>query len=119
MVIAFGLVSCDGDASGPAPSLLGTWDLIGFSDAGVQASTTGEAVFRADGTFSIDGTVTFPGEPTDTISVSGTYEQRGDHVDLTIGEETGTWTAEFTDDDVVLTEVEPAPANTISLRRRG
>ncbi len=95
-----------------------TLDLIGFTDAGVAAATTGTAVFRADGTFSIDGTGTFPGEPTEAIAADGTFQQSGNSVELTIGADAGPWTLEFSDSEVVLTEVEPPPANTITLRRR-
>jgi hypothetical protein len=58
-------------------TLVGSWDLIGFTDAGVPDTTSGTAVFRPDGTFEVDGTVTFPGEPPDPILVDGTYHQSG------------------------------------------
>ena len=67
VVVWLGVASCNGGTSESGPSLIGTWDLIGFTDAGVAAATTGTAVFRADGTFSIDGTITFPGEPTEAM----------------------------------------------------
>ncbi len=118
VVAWLGVASCNGGTSEPGPSLIGTWDLIGFTDAGVAAATTGTAVFRADGTFSIDGTITFPGEPTEAIAVDGTFQQSGNSVDLTIGADAATWTLGFSDSEVVLTEVEPPPANTITLRRR-
>ena len=108
--------SCSG-TSEPEGSLVGNWDLLEFSDAGVEATTTGTATFRTDGTFSIAGTVEFPGEPVDTLDVEGTYQVTGSSVDLTIGAETSTWTLEFSDDEVVLTEVASPPANTITLRR--
>ena len=99
-------------------SLIGSWDLIGFSDGGVDAVTTGSAIFGEDGTFTIAGTITFPGEPTDNVSVTGTYEQTGDSVVLIIGQSPSTWALLFSDSDVVLTEVEPPPANTLTLRRQ-
>lgn len=110
--------TCGDDATEPKPSLVGTWDFIGFSDAGVEAQTTGTAIFRSDGTFSIAGTITFPGGMSVDVNVDGTYEQSGNGVDLTIGEDISTWTLAFTGDRVVFTEVEAPPANTITLRRR-
>ena len=111
---------CSSDTSEPKapPSLQGTWDLIGFTDAGMAAVTTGVAEFRANATFSIDGTVTFPGEPTDTIAVAGTYLQSSGAVDLTIDQTKTTWILDFSGDQVTLTESEPPPANTMTLRRR-
>jgi hypothetical protein len=107
-----------GDTAGPSPSLVGSWEFVGFSDAGVQASTTGSVVFRADETFSWEGTVTFPGEPLDSIVVSGTYHQDGSDLVLTIGTDPIThWRITVSADVVVLIAVEPPPANTISLRR--
>jgi hypothetical protein len=54
--------------------MAGAWDLIGYSDHGVSGVTTGSATFLHDGTFFILGTVTYPGEPTDSLDISGTYQ---------------------------------------------
>ena len=118
--LTLAVLSCGGsDSSGPSVSLVGQWDFIGFSDAGVDATTTGTVVFGADGTVSWNGTVTFPGEPTEAISVSGTYQQTGNTLVLTFGAEPSTtWTIAVSGDEVLLTAVEPPPANTIRLRRR-
>lgn len=117
IALAFGAIATV-DAAVLDHSLIGSWDLIGFSDGGVGAVTTGTAVFGADHTFSVVGTITFPSEPTDSISVSGTYEQTGDSVVITIEQTPSTWTLLFTDPNVVITEVEPPPANTITLKRQ-
>ncbi len=107
------------DSTGTDPmSLVGTWDFIGFTDEGVATETTGTWTFRSDGSVTISGTVTFPGEPTDDISGSATYEQNGATVILHFGSDTTTWTLSMSGDVATLTEVEPAPANTITLRRR-
>jgi hypothetical protein len=111
-------VAC-GDSTGVDPfSLVGTWDYIGFTDDGVAAQTTGTWVFEADGTFTVKGTVTFPGEPTDDISNSGTFEQNGTAVVLILGSDRSDWTLSASGDVATLTEDEPPPANTITLRRR-
>lgn len=109
--------SCKNDGTAPNISLVGTWDLIGFTDAGVAAVTTGTWSFVADGSFTVRGTVTFPGEPTDSLVVSGNYVQQRSSVQLTIGAQTGAWTITGNSVQVVLTETEPPPANTITLRR--
>jgi len=111
--------ACGDDPAGPdVPTIVGTWDLIGFSDAGVEAQTTGSWAFRADGTHSFEGTVTFPDEPPESISGEGTYEQTGTTLDLTVGTESSTWTVEISGDLATLTANEPPPANEITLRRK-
>lgn len=116
-VLAFSCTRCS-DGTAPHVALVGNWDFIGFTDAGIEAATTGTWTFEPNGSFSVRGTVTFPGEPTDSLVASGTYQQDEQRVDLTIGADTGSWTIAETGDVIVLTEVEPAPANTITLRRR-
>ena len=113
--------ACGTDGTGPTIPLVGTWDLVGFTDGGVAAVTTGTWTFAADSSFTVTGTVTFPGEPTDSLVISGSYSQHGGRVQLTIGAETATWTLTGGGAQVVLTQVEPPPAppaNTITLRRR-
>lgn len=117
VTLAWAGVAC-GDETGPKISLAGTWDFIGFSDAGIEAATTGTWTFETNSAFHVQGTITFPGEPTDSLVVSGSYSQQGNQVELTIGIDTGSWTLSGDGDVVVLTEVEPAPANTIALRRQ-
>jgi hypothetical protein len=112
-------LGCGGD-DGPeqAPSMVGNWDFIGFSDAGVEATTTGTVVFRADRTISIDGTVTYPGENTEDLAVEGTYEQTGSSLVLTFESSSSNWTIAASGDEVLLTQAEAAPPNTIRLRRQ-
>lgn len=112
------LCACGDDPLGSGFTLLGEWDLVGFSDAGVPAATSGSAIFRSDGTFSIAGTVTFPGEPPDPVSIEGTYEESETDVRFVVGFETSTWTLDVAGVEVTLTEVEPPPRNTLTLRRR-
>ncbi len=117
-VFSGGMAAC-GDSTEPdSLSLVGTWDFIGFSDEGVEAETTGTWVFSADGTVTVQGTVTFPGESTEDISGSATYEHTGTTVVLIFGSDTTTWTLSISGNVATLTEVEEAPANTITLRRR-
>lgn len=116
-LLAFTCAGCS-DGSGPQVSLAGNWDFIGFTDAGIEATTTGTWTFEANGSFNVRGTVTFPGEPTDSVVSSGTYSQDGQQLELMIGVDTARWTIAGANELIVLTEVEPAPANTITLRRR-
>jgi hypothetical protein len=117
VVVAF-LAACATDSTAPSTSLVGTWDLIGFTDMGVAAITTGTWSFRTDGTFNVEGTITFPGEPTDSLVADGSYAQSGNSVALTIAGQTGGWTLTASGNEITLTENEPPPANTIMLRRR-
>jgi hypothetical protein len=112
------LNSCGSDKlTRPPQTLEGTWDLIGFSDHGVSGVTTGSATFLHDGTFVILGTVTFPGETTDSLNVSGTYHVVGATVTLTTPEGTGTWSIAFSGDQVVLTSAGGNPPTTMTLQR--
>lgn len=116
VTLAWAGVAC-GDETGPGISLVGTWEFIGFSDAGTEAVTTGTWTFEPSNTFHVRGTLTFPGEVTDSLVTSGSYRQQASQVELTIGPDTGSWTITGIGSVVVLTEIEPAPANTITLRR--
>ncbi len=122
-LVSGGLAACGDSTGAESMSLVGTWDIIGFADDGVAAQITGTWVFRADGTFTIEGTVMPPDEPTEDISGSGTYEQNGTGVVFTFqtrtpGSSTSTWTLSMSGDVATLTQDEPPPANTITLRRR-
>jgi len=117
-VLALALAACNNDGTAPSVSLVGVWDFIGFTDGGVAAVTTGTWTFAIDSSVTVDGTVTFPGEPTDSLDVAGTYLQNGTTVQLIIGTGSGDWTITSNGDQIVLTEIEPAPANTVTLRRR-
>ena len=119
LLVSLTIASCDGGTTEAELSLVGTWDVIGFTDEGAAAETTGTWIFLNDGTFSVAGTAKFPGEPTENINFEGTYLQSGNTVELTIDQDIGTWTLDFTDDQVVLTETEEQGIpNTITLRRR-
>jgi len=113
------LTSCGGDGSILIPRTLeGTWDLVGYSDHGVSGVTTGTCSFLDNGTFSIVGTVAFPGEPTDTLEMYGTYEVDANIVTLTTTERSGDWSMAFSGDKVVLTLLGADPATTMTLKRR-
>jgi hypothetical protein len=114
---AVALMAACSDGTAPHASLVGTWDLVGFTDMGIAAATTGTWVFRTEGTMRVNGTITFPGEPTEPLVAEGTYVQSGSRVALTIGAQTGNWTIAESANEVTLTEDESPPANTIRLRR--
>ena len=117
-LVGAGLTGCGSDdPMGSPPSLTGSWSLIGFTEGGVPAATTGDAKFRTDGTFVIQGTITFPEEPPETVAVQGTYVMTGASVALTTSDGTDTWTLEFSGEQVVLAHAGPPP-NTITLRHR-
>jgi hypothetical protein len=106
------------DPCTPGQKLEGSWDLIGYADHGVWAATSGAATFGADGDFLVAGTVTFPGEPVDTLDLSGTWSTSGDHATLTTTEGSGEWTVGFSGEEATLTLIGPDPSNVIRLRRR-
>jgi hypothetical protein len=113
------LLSCDSeDSTRPSPELEGTWDLIGYIDHGVSGVTAGSSTFRGDGTFIILGTVTYPGEPVDSLDVSGTYQVVAMTVTLTTPEGTGAWSMVFSGDRVVLALIGADPPTKMTLKRR-
>ncbi len=91
LLAALTTVACGEEDGAPnAVSLVGTWDWIGFTDSGLAATVTGTMVFRTDGTYTVDGTITFPEEPTDELVASGTYVQSGDNVAIRSNRRRGT-----------------------------
>jgi len=113
------LVSCgDEDSTSPSPTLQGTWDLIGYVDHGISGATTGTATFRNIGTYAILGTVTYPGEPEDSLKVSGTYQVVGHIATLTTPDDHGSWTLRFAGDRVVLSLIGAEPSTTMTLKRQ-
>jgi hypothetical protein len=111
--------SCGSDSStGPYRTLEGTWDLVGYSDHGVVGVTTGSSTFRDDGTFVILGTVTYPGEPVDSLDVSGTYQVAAGAAKLTTVDGTSTWSLVFSGDQVLLTLIGSEPPTRMTLKRQ-
>lgn len=85
------------------PTIVGRWNIAGFSDSGTAGVTTGAMTFAAGGTWTALGTVTYPGEPLDSLEVSGTWAQSGLVLTLTAaGATPGTWDMVFTGDQLVL-----------------
>lgn len=119
MALAATLAACSDPAAPDPRTLLGSWDMIGFSDDGVEALTTGTWTFRSDGTHSFDGTIEFPGEPVEPVSGEGTWDQTGSTLEMAIGDtQSSFWDVEHSGDVATLTADEPPPANWIRLRRR-
>lgn len=104
-----------GDGTSPSRSLVATWDLVSFSDHGTVGVTTGTMTFRPNGTVEVIGTVTYLGEPTDSLTFAGTYEANAQTITLTIGSATDTWSLTWQDDSVILTLQGPQPTNVIVL----
>jgi len=112
-------VSCNGETSThPSPKLEGVWDIMGYTDHGVSGATTGSCTFRDDGTYAILGTVTYPGEPVDSLDVSGTYQVVATRLTMTTPDGTGSWSLAFSGDRVVLTLIGAAPPTTMTLKRQ-
>lgn len=116
-VVALVISGCGDNGTGPGASLVGSWDIVGFSDMGIGAAATGTWVFRADGTFAANGTVMFPGEPVDAFLLSGLYVRSGTTLTLTVDGVASDWQVAESGNRVTLTEDEPAPANAIVLER--
>lgn len=98
------LLAACGSTEPSDSTLAGTWSITSFSDSGTVGVTTGTMTFAANGTWSALGTVTYPGEPLDSIVAAGTWAQDGLVLTLTpTGGAPGTWDLDFGGDEVVLT----------------
>ncbi len=119
VLVAFVILAHAGceDPSNQNRHLEGDWSLAGYSDHGVAGETTGFAHFRHDDTFEIRGTVTYPGEPTDSVIVSGTYAAVADIVTLTTADGSGSWRMTFAENTVLLSLIGSTPPTTITLRK--
>ena len=117
VILSIGALGCGESPTQPTPSLLGAWDLVGYREAGIPAAATGAAEFRPDGNFEVSGTVTFPGEPPDPVAISGTYQVKGDQVELTTSDGSGLWRLRFVGEEVSLTLEGSDPPTGITLRR--
>jgi len=112
--------SCEDDSvTDPNDLIQGTWNLVGYTDNGVSGVTTGTAVFSGDGTFSMQGTVTYPGEPADTIDVTGTYTAYKLGVTLTTDDGAGNWSTTYSGDELTLRLIGSDPPTAIALKRPG
>ena len=110
------LSGCGGDGSGPGErSLVGVWDFMEYSDHGVWASASGIVEFGDSGDFAVDGEITYPGEPAESLTVNGSWTMIDDRVLLETSEGSGEWNVEFSDAEVTLTLVGPVPTNVIRL----
>ncbi len=106
------------DPGEPGATLQGAWSLMSYADHGVTASTTGTASFETNGSFTILGEITFPGEPVDSLQVSGTWSMRGDRATLVTSEGSGEWAVSFSGTEATLSLVGPSPTNSMHLHRR-
>ena len=114
ILLAF-TVACPTDN---VPTLAGTWHMVAYRADGVDAVITGTITFHDNGTVSTLGEVTFPGEPADSLTDSGTWDQQGATLHLAIGGDTGTWALDFDGDAVVVLQLQgDASASRLTLAR--
>jgi hypothetical protein len=116
LLFALLALACD-DSTGPLPGLGGTWLLAEYVDAGVIGRTTGTMTFDLNGTFAAKGTVTYPGEPEDSLTTSGSWSQKGATITLVVDGETSDWRLSGSDTEVTLQLIGPPVVTRIVLRR--
>jgi hypothetical protein len=116
LLLALLALACD-DSTGPVPGLGGTWVLAEYVDAGVVGTTTGTMTFDPNGTFAAEGTVTYPGEPEDSLTTSGSWSQKGATITLVVQGETSNWRLSGSDTEVTLQLIGPLEVTRIVLRR--
>jgi hypothetical protein len=107
-----------GDTVTIGEQLLGTWNLAAFDDHGTVGTTTGTWTFREDGLFWARGTVTFPDEPTDSLSVDGTWQEFSTSaIELTVGADVSIWAVRVAGDSAVLSLTDQEGTVRITLTR--
>jgi hypothetical protein len=116
LLLALVVLTCD-DSTGPAPGLEGVWLLAEYVDAGVVGRTTGTMTFNPSGAFVTEGRVTYPGEPEDSLTTSGSWSQTDWTVTLTADGETGRWQITGGDLRVTLRLLGQTPITRIVLQR--
>jgi hypothetical protein len=116
--VGAGAVAC-GDAAEPQATLVGSWELIAFTDDGVRGAGSGTVTFNADGTWTTAATVTYPGEPPDSIVAGGTWTASATQAVLTTGDASGTWALAWSNayNNVTLTLQPPDLPNVMELGR--
>jgi hypothetical protein len=113
------LASCDSeDSTGPKPTIMGTWDIVGYADHGVAGVTTGSGTFRNDRTYAMLGTVTYPDEPTDSLKMSGSYLVVASTLTLQTADSTGLWNMVFSGNRVILALRGSSPPTSMTLRKQ-
>jgi len=101
-LLAVSLAAC-GDDTTTGDQLVGTWALAAYDDHGTVGVTTGTWTFSSDATFTVLGSVTYPGEPTDSLDVMGTWMEQGEAaVAMTVAGETTVWDVTLAPDTAVL-----------------
>ncbi|MBL8978145.1 MAG: hypothetical protein JNM53_07030 [Gemmatimonadetes bacterium] len=115
--LALGVLAACSDSTAPSPSIVDTWALLSFTDHGIAGVTTGTATFFPSDSFEMVGTVTYPGEPIDSLNVTGTYAVTGAVLSMTAGTESGDWDMRWTGQRYILTLRGPPPTNRITLGR--
>jgi len=116
LLLVLVVLACD-DGIGPVPGLEGLWALREYVDAGVVGTTTGTMAFNPGGTFETLGTVTFPGEPEDSLTTNGTWSQTGTTVSLTAEGQTSSWRISGTGQQVSLRLLGQTAVTRIGLQR--
>jgi hypothetical protein len=115
--VAMLLTACS-DRTTTGDRLVGTWLLSAYEDHGEPASTTGTWSFWSDASFSVLGTITFSGEPADSLDVIGTWMEQGPSaIAMTVVGETTIWDVALATDTAVLILPDETGAVRITLTR--
>lgn len=102
LAAAASLASCNQDDEIVSQTLLGTWALISYEEAGIAGTVSGTAEFRSNGSVDLAYSLTLPGEPTLVVLSSGTWDQNGNNVNLTLEGVSYSYTVEFSGDVAIL-----------------
>jgi hypothetical protein len=116
LLLALAGLACS-DGTGPVPALEGVWLLAEYVDAGTVGTTTGTMTFDPDGTFATLGTVTYAGEPEDSLTTTGTWTRQGATVTLTAEGQTGSWGITGSETRVTLRLLGPVLVTRVVLER--
>lgn len=106
--LGLGVLGACSENSTIGDQLLGTWNLAGYADAGQPGVTTGTWTFFDDATFRVLGSITYEGEPTDSLDLEGDWQEFGTaSITLTVAGDATVWNVTIAPDTAVLVLPDP------------
>lgn len=118
-MLLLAIVAC-GDTVTLGDRLLGTWALASFEDRGIVGVTTGSWTFSESAVFSALGTITYPGEPTDSLDVVGTWREYSESaIELTVAGDVSVWSVALSGDTAVMAYTDADGTVRITLAKPG
>jgi len=116
--LGMGVLGACSESNTIGDQLLGTWNLAAYAAGSQTAVTTGTWTFFEDATFLALGSITYEGEPTDSLDVEGEWQEQGPaSITLTVAGETTLWNVTIAPDTAVLELPDPEGTVRVTLAK--